>query len=188
MLYALCDAVVNFPVDDGFPVSFLEAAAAGRPIITDRPAPLRCRRDHGAFDILSGRHACGTGGHDSWCAAAGGRKPRAAAAAARAWACEQADARSCVDTTLRVYPGSSGEAWRRELRKSGSCRTAGLTQRHYHAAAMKSVIAPMTRSCVSFDICGQIGRLQHFCGGTFGFGRRPQVAALVLGRRCSGHG
>ncbi len=39
VLYALCDAVVNFPVDDGFPVSFLEAAAAGRPIITNRLPP-----------------------------------------------------------------------------------------------------------------------------------------------------
>jgi glycosyltransferase involved in cell wall biosynthesis len=35
-LYALVDAVVNFPVMDAFPVTFLEAAACERPVITAR--------------------------------------------------------------------------------------------------------------------------------------------------------
>lgn len=35
-LYAACDAIVNYPVMDAFPVTFLEAMAAKRPIVTCR--------------------------------------------------------------------------------------------------------------------------------------------------------
>jgi len=35
-LYAAADAIINFPAMDGFPVTFLEAAACQRPVITNR--------------------------------------------------------------------------------------------------------------------------------------------------------
>lgn len=99
-LYTLADLVVNYPAVDGFPVSFLEATAAGCPIVTSR---LPDYLGNGLEEIV--HLASPEDGSDLARAIiqASQEPHQAKAARARAWAREHADEQTCIRKLLEVY-------------------------------------------------------------------------------------
>jgi len=56
-VYALADLIVNYPAMDAFPVTFMEAAACGRPVITCRLPSYKARLPRNAL-TWSSRKTC----------------------------------------------------------------------------------------------------------------------------------
>lgn len=99
-LYHLADAIVNYPLQDGFPVSFLEAAAAGCPILTiDHPAYHAAGLQNHLVLVPPNNPAALTEGMLTVLNA-----PRTAySQALRDWAAEHADEHRSIEHLLSIY-------------------------------------------------------------------------------------
>lgn len=99
-LYHLADAIVNYPVEDGFPVSFLEAAAAGCPILTiDHPAYHAAGLQNHLVLVPTNAPAALTEGILTIL-----NSPRTTYSHnLRAWAATHADQNHAIEHVLRIY-------------------------------------------------------------------------------------